>query len=316
MVRCVRVSSISFKGTGRKESIEDTVNANIVEMERLLNKALLDKPDIICFPEMAPTIGLNVKESIIIAYKMGNDILNKFKKIAKKNKVYIVLPMIVIDDGYPYNASILIGRDGNIIGSYYKVHPTINEIESGIVPGDRYNIFETDFGRIGFAICFDLNFRDVIEGLKAKKVELVFFPSMYPGGKQIVSWALDYSIYIVSSIGGEGNSVIVDPLGRRWLEASRYSPIICKTINLDYEIFHLDYNFSKIKEIKEKYGDRVEIEVAQPEAIFMLSSYLKEKTVRDIIEEFGLEPRVKYFERSNRVRINMLRKKGIYSKIK
>ena len=316
MVRCVRVASISFKGAGRKDSIEDTVNANISEMEKLLDKALLDNPDIICFPEIAPTIGLNIRESIIIAYKMGNNILERFREKAAKNNVYIVLPMIIIDDGYPYNASILIGRDGSIVGSYYKVHPTINEIESGIVPGDKYNVFDTDFGKIGFAICFDLNFKDVIEGLKTKDVELVFFSSMYPGGKQIISWALDYGIYIVSSIGGEGNSVIVDPLGRLLLESSRYSPIICKTINLDYEILHLDYNFSKLEKIKEKYGNLIEIEVSRPEAIFMMTSYLKEKTVKDIIREFGLETRKEYFARANRVRMNMLRKKGIYSKIK
>ncbi|HDJ89154.1 MAG TPA: carbon-nitrogen hydrolase family protein [Thermoprotei archaeon] len=147
MVRYVRVASISFKGAGRRESIEDTVNANVIEMERLLDKALLDKPDIICFPEIAPTIGLNVRESIIIAYEMGDNILEKFREKAAKNNVYIVLPMIIINDGYPYNASILIGRDGNIVGSYYKVHPTINEIESGIVPGDKYNVFDTEFGK-------------------------------------------------------------------------------------------------------------------------------------------------------------------------
>ncbi|HDJ89155.1 MAG TPA: hypothetical protein ENG40_00470 [Thermoprotei archaeon] len=139
---------------------------------------------------------------------------------------------------------------------------------------------------------------------------------MYPGGKQIISWALDYGVYIISSIGGEGNGVIVDPLGRIWLESSRYSPIICKTINLDYEILHLDYNFSKLEKIKKKYGDSVEIEVSRPEAIFMMTSYLEDKSIEDIIREFDLETREKYFERANRVRINMLRKKGIYSKIK
>jgi predicted amidohydrolase len=40
-------------------------------------------------------------------------------------------------------------------------------------------VFLTDFGRVGCAICFDLNFRDVIQGLGANGAEIVFFPSMY-----------------------------------------------------------------------------------------------------------------------------------------
>src|SRR2546429_164022 len=80
---------------------------------------------------------------------------------------------------------------------------------------------QLDFGRVGCAICFDLNFRDVAEGLVATGAEILFFPSMYRGGLQLRIWAHDFGRFILSATPGEG-SALVDPLGRVLVESSRY----------------------------------------------------------------------------------------------
>jgi predicted amidohydrolase len=45
-----------------------------------------------------------------------------------------------------------------VAGRYYKMFPTVGEIEKGIVPGKRVIAYETDFGRVAMIICFDLTF--------------------------------------------------------------------------------------------------------------------------------------------------------------
>ena len=150
-------------------------------------------------------------------------------------------------------------------------------------------------------ICFDLNFEDVIYGLMGNGAELVLFPSMYPGGLQLRIWAFNHAVHIVSSYTGEG-SMIVDPLGRALATSSSFSPVICKAINLDYEILHIDYNQEKWDSIKKKYGSKVELDVLRPEAVFMMASNLKDVTVKDIIHEFNLETRVEYFKRASKIR--------------
>jgi len=301
LVRCVRVASVSFSGTGKSGTIHETVERNLKEIVRLLEKAALDQPDIVCFPECSPMLGLSSKEIAEAAEEIPGKIFRTMAALAKRYGIYVVCPMTEKHGGRVYNSAVLIDRDGTFLGSYHKIHLTIGEIESGITPGTEPKTFNLDFGTIGFAICFDLNFDDVIKGLSKNEAELVFFPSMYPGGLQLKMWAFNYGVYVVSAFTGDG-SMIVDPLGRVLATSSFYSPVICKTLNLDCGIFHIDYNHEKWDSIRKKYGSKVELDILRPEATFMMTSNDREVTVAEIMHEFQLETRKEYFERASKVR--------------
>jgi hypothetical protein len=106
---------------------------------------------------------------------------------------------------------------------------------------------------------------------------------------------------MMSSTPGE-QSAIVNPLGRIMVESYNYHKIITSDVNLDFQVLHLDYNSTKFDEIKNKYGSRVEIEVASPEGIFLLYSKDIGITSGDLVEEFSLETREDYFDRATRIR--------------
>jgi predicted amidohydrolase len=306
-MRSVRVASISFMGAGRASTPRETIERNLNALIRLMEKAYADEPDIICLPECSPMLGLSIEEMVKAAEEVPGRIFNEVASKAKDYGVYVICPMIEKKEGYVYNSAILIDRGGEYVGSYHKMYPTIGEMNAGIRPGTEPKTFTVDFGKIGVAICFDLNFEDVIKGMADDGAELIFFPSMYPGGLQLKMWAFKYAIYFVSAITGEG-SVIVDPLGRVLATSSVYSPVICKTINLDYKIIHIDYHYEKMDSIKRKYGAKVEIEVSRPEGIFLLTSNLKDLSVNDLINEFQLDTREEYFQKSARIRAEILRK--------
>jgi len=221
--------------------------------------------------------------------------------VARRNRMYVLCPMVRRDGERLRNSAVLLDRSGAPAGVYDKIHPTIGEIEQGVTPGTAPGLFDTDFGRIGCLICYDLNFRDVLDGLAAGGAEVVFFPSMYPGGLQLRTWAHDLAAYVVSAFTREG-SAIVDPLGRVLVESQGYQRIITRELNLDRAVLHIDYNEKQWPAIKEKYGPGVEIDVATPEAVFALVSHLPDVTVRDLIREFSLETRADYFHRANWVR--------------
>ncbi|MBO3801107.1 MAG: carbon-nitrogen hydrolase family protein [Thermoproteota archaeon] len=306
LAKYVRVASISFKGAGRRKTLYETIEGNMKEIMHLLRKAVLEKPDIICLPECSPFLGLSIKEMIESTEEVSRAILDKVSSFAKENSTFIIFPMVEKRNNRFYNSAILIGKHGEYIGSYDKIHPTIWEIEAGITPGVEVKTFDLDFGKIGFAICFDLNFEDVIKNLAKDKIKLMFFPSMYLGGLQLKIWAFNYSTYVVSSTTEEG-SMIVNPLGKVLVVSNRYQPVICKEINLDYEILHLDYNSEKMDLIKEKYGSNITFEVAQPEAVFLMSSEMSKITVKDVIEEFKLETREEYFKKASVLREKALK---------
>jgi predicted amidohydrolase len=170
----------------------------------------------------------------------------------------------------------------------------------GITPGDDEPVFRTKFGTIGMAICFDLNFPDIMRGLAENGAEIIFFSSAYRGGLQLQIWAFELGVYIVSAILAE-LGLIVDQSGTVLAEAT-YEELIARRINLDRRLLHMDYNWDKMDAMLEKYGSGVSFEYFTREACYAVASERDDMTVDDLIREFGLEERRAYWERANRVR--------------
>jgi len=304
MARVACLASVSLLSRGRG-SPREVFDRNVSAALKLAGEAALDEPDVICLPEAFPTAGLPLREAVKLAEPIPNSVIEAFGGLAEEHWTYVVCPMLTAEGGSIYNSAVLIGRDGGVVGVYHKVYPTISEIEAGVRPGEAPVTFETDLGRVGMAICFDLNFDDVFEAYRRERVKVVFFPSAYPGGLQVLMRAHQCACYFVTALLREG-SMIVDPLGRVLAVSSDYSPVISVRVNLDFEVLHLDYNVAKVKRAKERYGARIAVEVSGPEGVMMLTSHSDEVSALDVVREFGMELRDEYFERSREARASAL----------
>lgn len=304
MARKVKISSVSISGVGQGDNHKQRAIENMLHWLDLASK---DRPDIICLPETYTGLGCGGPKWFETREPIPGPSFDAVSTWAGKHKTYVILPMVRIKGRRSFNSAVLIDRKGQFIGAYDKIHPTIGEIKAGITPGKKAHVFDTDFGRIGFAICFDLNFRDVGEGLYRNGAEMVFFPSMYRGGLQLSIWAHDFHYWVVSATPGE-QSAIVNPLGRVQLQSHAHGRVITREINLDSEVLHLDENMNRFEALKNKYGDQVELEIASPEAVFLMTCHHSRKTVQDIIREFKFETRDKYFSRANRIRSKALKR--------
>ena len=277
MARYVRVATVSSRQAGVEDSPECQIAANRERQRALVERACLDKPDIVCMTEVITWYGLGQSCLPVAAEPLDGPTIRTFAEVARRHRCYVIVPIFTVEDGKTYNSQVLLDRKGNVASVYHKIHPTISELEMGVTPGMGTVVADTDFGRVGFAICYDLNFRDVAEGNRAQDAEIVFFSSMYAGGLQLSIWAHDFSFFIASATPGS-ESRIVDPLGRSLIESDAvYQPINVRTINLDYEVLHLDYNHTKLGAIKEQYGAGVEMDVTRPRGgvlhVFALGGY-------------------------------------------
>jgi beta-ureidopropionase len=299
MACAVRVISISLAGGGGP--VEGRFERARQAAVKRLEEAALDRPDIACLPETFTGLGCGEADWFASAEPVPGPTTDAVGAVARRHSLWVVCPILERRGDRTYNAAVLIDRRGEIAGIYHKIHPTIGEIRRGVTPGAETPVFETDFGRIGCAICFDLNFREVIEGLAAGAAEIVFFPSMYRGGLQLSIWAHDFGLHVVSATPGEG-SAIVDPLGRVLAQSSAYQMTLSRVLNLDRQLLHIDENHRQWAAIKARYGAGVEIDVATPEAVFALISHLPTVTAAEIAREFGLETRDAYFRRANQER--------------
>lgn len=299
MARWARVCSISFSGQGNRE-------VNLQTALKLVEQALWDKPDLVVLPETFTGLGMSERDWFNTAEPLDGETVSRLRTIARQHRVYIACPILLKHRSAVHNAVILLDRKGEVAGTYTKMFPTLGELSLGVTPGAEATVIETDFGRVGFAICFDLNFREVADDLHAKRAELVCFSSMYPGGMQIQHWALEYHWWFLSAIGSP-QGILVDPLGRiRRRAQPGYQPIVSADVNLDCLVAHLDYNHDKLLKIKQEYGREVDADILQEEARFLLTCHRTDTTALEIARRYDLLLWDDYFRRARHERATRL----------
>jgi predicted amidohydrolase len=284
------------------------------EMAKLIDTAALDRPDLIlltegCMQNTAPSASRAEKNARAEPLPQFGPITQLLSGKAKQHGTYIMGSYYRQAAGGQgrYNSAVLLDRQGKLVGYYDKTFPTIGEMEEGILPGRGAVMFDTDFGRIGAMICFDLNFPELLAEYKQQGAELICFLSAFRGGRMVPAAALGNQCFIASAVPGE-NGLIVDPLGRTLAESSQYGKIIFARINLDSRVVHIDYNADRVRRLKEKYGPQVKVDVASPEAVYFLSSLHPEKSIQEMIGEFEIETRDAYLDRARSVRRTFLPK--------
>jgi predicted amidohydrolase len=296
MARYVTVGSVSCAPSDPYAELD----ARLEQAALYATRAARMGADIVVFPEVFPHIGAPRTDWEQVPEEVPGKTTAFMAKVARDNHMYVIWPLYQRSDGLIFNSSVLLGRDGNVEGIYHKMFPTIGEIERGIVPGTEARVFDTDFGRIGMAICFDLNFRPIMEGLAQNGAEIIFFSSMYRGGLQLQAWAHELRLYIVSAIGAELGQ-IVDMSGKV-LGESTYEAVIARRLNLDRRLLHMDLNWDKMDAMLEKYGTDISFEYFTREGKYTVASESDDISVDEMIREFGLEEQPQYFSRAMRVR--------------
>jgi 5-aminopentanamidase len=82
-------------------------------------------------------------------------------------------------DGRVFNSSVLFDGDG-VLAVYRKLHLWDRESE-WFVPGEEAApVVDTRHGRIGLAICYDVEFPEVARGLALEGAELIALPTNWP----------------------------------------------------------------------------------------------------------------------------------------
>jgi hypothetical protein len=303
-MRRARLLSVSFPKGGYK-----SVDENRRMMVELLERTEAYKPDFVCFTEVARELGVPNDDPAWEGEPIPGQTTIAVGAAAKRVGTHVIVGMQERIEDETFNAAVLIGRDGDVIGRYHKVQPTIDEMERGTLPGETAMAFDTDLGKVGMLICFDLKFPEVAMSLARKDARVAFFPSMFHGGARHQSIARDHGMFLVVSQANE--SVVVDMCGRRlaWqgyqeplVERGELAPFAFADVNLDCKAYHLDFNQARLGDIQSKYGAGVRFEIMRPEATFVMSSLMDDVSVEDIESEFELEDLWTYYDRARGVR--------------
>jgi predicted amidohydrolase len=185
-----------------------TVERNIETMGEILDRAGVERPDIVLFTETLVDHGIKspVTET---AQSIPGPATRMLSEKARKYKTYIVTGLHEREGNLIYNTAVLIDRQGEIAGKYRKTHLPLEEGERGITPGSEYPVLDTDFGRVGLMDCYDHWFSEPARILRLKGTEILLLPIAGDGVPQhwdVISRAraIDNGVYVISSIRGGG----------------------------------------------------------------------------------------------------------------
>jgi hypothetical protein len=311
-VKIATIGGVPSFSLDKSKGSQNFVDKIIVFWKNEINQVLPDKPDLILLPELCDIpAGLQPAEWREYLRVRNTQITDQFSLIAKTNHCYIAFGTMHIDkEGNLRNSGVLLDRNGKVAGIYNKNFPTIGEIEDGIKPGEEVPVFECDFGRVAFAICFDLNFKELLAKYEAEKPDIILFPSNYHGGIMQHAWAYWCRSFFVGCINGSGRppSEIRNPLGDVIASSTNYFDFAVATINLDSRVVHLGYNFGKLSALKKKYGNAVTITDPGRLGPVLVSSESSGDNMDKILKEFDIEWIDPYFNRSREKRAESLRR--------
>ena len=142
-------------------------NNNLDKIKKFIGKAKKAGADIVCFPEAC----IHSTKSLHIDHKLIKEIRNE----CAAQKIWCIITDNIRLGDRAFNMAILINREGKIRGKYKKIHLYGDRTKAGRVA----KVFSTDFGKIGIAVCWDLNFPDLFKNMKSKGAEIVFCPSQW-----------------------------------------------------------------------------------------------------------------------------------------
>jgi predicted amidohydrolase len=112
-----------------------------------------------------------------------------------------------------YNTNVFLDRQGNIAARYDKLRIPPEEAKGGVIAGEEFLVFDTEFGKVAMEICYDLQFPEVAEGLAKNGAEIIF-----------VSTIGDYSIEAVNA--AKDNNVFIAVAGQDKYRDNDYDPSI------------------------------------------------------------------------------------------
>jgi predicted amidohydrolase/GNAT superfamily N-acetyltransferase len=193
--------------------------------------------DLVLFPELlnAPLLTHfnqeNPAEAMRSLAEYTDEIRAAFVNMAITYNIHIIAgSMPRLKDGALYNVSYLCRRDGTW-EAQYKLHITPDEAHYwGVKGGDELKIFDTDIGKIGILICYDIEFPELSRHLADKGMTLLFVPywtdtkNAYLRVRRCAqARAIENECYVAIS-GSVGNLPKVENMDIQYSQAAVFTP--------------------------------------------------------------------------------------------
>lgn len=191
--RKVRLAAANYHPRGGK-----TARDNLIQLRPHVARAAEMGADLVVLGECITSVG-NGLSAVDAAEPIPGPSTDYLGQLAKEHGLYIVTTLNEREGHLIYNTAVLLSPDATLVGKYRKVCLARGEYRAGIAPGEEFPVFDTEIGRIGMMICFDVHMPEVARGLAANGAEIIAMPIM--GGHPALARAraIENQVYLVTS---------------------------------------------------------------------------------------------------------------------
>ena len=233
---------------------------NVRTVKTYLEKIKDENPDFVILPEMF-CCPYQTENFPIYAEKEGGPVWQQLSGYAKQYGIYLIGGSMPEKDaeGNVYNTSYIFDREGKQMGKHRKVHLFDIDVKGGqtfkesdtLTAGDSDTVFDTEFGKIGVMLCFDIRFPELSRMMVNDGAKVIFVPAAFNMTTGPAHWelsfrtrALDNQIYMVGCAPARdvsagyiswGHSIVTDPWGRVIDMLDEKKGILLAELDMDYE---------------------------------------------------------------------------------
>lgn len=212
---------------------------NMATAKRLLTGAASEGAELLLLPEYWPLMGLQETDKLSIAEPTGHGRMQEFlADMARSLKVWLIggtIPLQSAETGKVMNTTLVFDPQGEQRVRYDKIHlfgfskgEESYEEARTITAGEQVATFETEAGRVGLSICYDLRFPELFRAMGS--CTLIVVPAAFTYTTGQAHWeillrarAIENQCYVLASgQGGKhsngrrtwGHSMLIDPWGK------------------------------------------------------------------------------------------------------
>lgn len=257
MGKAYKLAICQIKVTADKE-------ANIKKAGAMVKEATATGAKVITLPEMFncpyenkyfPEFAENYSDGVTV---------QALREMARNNQIYLVGGSIPEKEGTNiFNTSFVFDPKGALVGRHRKMHLFDVELSSGLSfkesatlgAGQEVTVVDTNFGKIGIAICYDMRFPELMRLMALAGAELIIIPGAFNMTTGPAHWemtlkmrAVDNQVYVAGASPARdasagyvayGHSLVADPWGE-----------VVSIAGVDEEIIYATIDPERVKKIR------------------------------------------------------------------
>lgn len=251
----------------------DSVESVLQQVEYFVDALSDYQSDFAVFPELfnAPLMGLTDQSDQIEAIRFLGTFTERFiselTRMAVNYNINIIAGSLIEEgtDGRLYNVAYLCRRDGTL-ERQPKLHITPQEKRDWVIEGgDELAVFDTDAGRVGMLICYDVEFPELARLLSDEELDILFVPFWTDTKNGYLrvrhcaqARAIENECYVVIC-GSVGNLPSIENLDIQYAQSAVFSPsdfafphdaVLNETTPNTEMIFFSDLDLNRLKIVR------------------------------------------------------------------